>query len=290
MSRASMTIGEFEITGKKAQAWRRSRKRSWKKIIWWSSACVLVVGGLLVFGYWLLTSPMFTVKRVESGSFRFTAKEDVDQALTECLGANIWTLSTSEITEHLSVLPWVRDLRVDRRLPDTIGVDFREWRPLLAVAAQTAAGSVSDEYVLLENGRVLPFPSHLTMPGLPILVGIDLESTETAGIWRIPVVTTARVLDLVAAIEQTGLEANRPVDFLVAGTNGFTVVLQGDGGRLLVGHEDFAARLNRYLIAADRVPNGADVDLRFQDRLSFPAVAGSRNHQVNTTSTHRERP
>jgi len=290
MNKASMTIGEFGVVGKQAQAIKRPSSRSWKRIIIGSSIGLLVVGGLVALGYWLLTSPTFLVKRVESGSFRFTANADVDLALTECLNTNIWTLSTTEIAEHLHVLPWVRDLRVSRRLPDTICVDFREWRPLLAVAAQAPSGALSDEFVMLENGTVLPFPTHLTMPGLPVLVGVDLETTETANIWQISPTKKATVLALVKAIESTGIEAIHPIDFLVAEPSGFVVVLQQAGGRLLLGWQDYYDRINRYLVAAERVPSNVDIDLRFQDRLSFPSDARSEDHLANTIDTRQERP
>ena len=95
------------------------------------------IAGLAVVGFgawWLLTSSTFAVARVESGSYRFTSQADLESALGDFLGRNIWTLSTEEISDCLADLPWIRDLRVRRSLPNTIEVDFREWRPLWQVS------------------------------------------------------------------------------------------------------------------------------------------------------------
>ena len=93
---------------------------------------VLVAAGL--GAWWLLTSSTFAVARVESGSYRFTSQVELETALADFLGRNIWTLSTDEITGRLADFPWVRDLQVRRSLPNTIEIDFREWRPLWQVS------------------------------------------------------------------------------------------------------------------------------------------------------------
>ena len=64
------------------------------------------------------------------------------------------------------------------------------------------------------------------------------------------------------------LETACPVDFLVARDEGYCIVLQEGEGTLLLGREDFAARLERYLVARDHLEKGLEVDLRFGDRVT----------------------
>jgi len=78
---------------------------------------------------------------------------------------------------------------------------------------------------------------------------------------------SARLLDLLAAMRETGLERVCEVDFILRERRGLAVVLAGDKGRLVVGGEDFAIRLQRYLDVAERVPSGAEVDLRFERQV-----------------------
>jgi len=90
-----------------------------------------------------------------------------------------------------------------------------------------------------------------------------------------------------AAIEAVGLEVAGPVDFLVAGPSGFAIVMQTGRTRLLVGKEDFTARLERYLTARGRIPDGAEVDLRFRVRVSYHepnAVAAATSWNTGFTS------
>jgi hypothetical protein len=228
---------------------------------------VLAVAGLGV--WWLLTSSTFAVARVESGSYRFSSQVELETALADFLGRNIWTLSTDEITDRLAGLPWVRDLRVHRSLPNTIEVDFREWRPLWQVSEirGARAGSLRP-LVLIEDGRILEFPANVVMAGLPVLVGVPAVREGEAGVLRVEINHMNQIMELVSAMEDAGIESVSPVDFIVARDEGYAIVLQDNRGILMVGREDFSDRLNRYMTARDHLDPGLEIDLRFKDRLT----------------------
>jgi hypothetical protein len=76
-----------------------------------------------------------------------------------------------------------------------------------------------------------------------------------------------QIMELVSALEDAGLESVSPVDFIVARDEGYAIVLQDKRGILMVGRENFADRLNRYMTARDHLEPGLEVDLRFEDRL-----------------------
>ena len=242
-----------------------SRKGLWLKL----SALLLVLGILVAGGFYTAGSDYFEVVRVESGSYRFTPKEDLDGMLTGYLGRNIWTLSEAQVADSLTTLPWVRDLHVLKRLPGTIEVDFREWRPLLALEPSTGGGTA---LVMVEDGRVLEFPSHLPPASLPVLVGVSCSRDSVTGCLRLDPQWAPAVLSLLEAMTATGLETAGPVDFLVAREEGFAIVLQAGQGRLLVGHENFADRLARYMAARDHLEPGLQMDLRFRDRITCSRI------------------
>lgn len=215
--------------------------------------------------WWLGTSSTFAVQRVESGAYRFTSRAELEGAFGNFLGRNIWTLRGRDVADSLAVLPWVRDLQVRRRLPGSIAIDFREWRPLLLMEVPAAGGKAS---VVVEDGRVLEFPGHLPLPSLPVLVGVSCRPDSTGrGLW-LEAGQRGLVLDLVAAIEATGLESACPVDFVVARPEGFAIVLQEGRGTLVVGREEFADRLQRYMTARDHLEPGLQMDLRFAERIT----------------------
>ncbi len=238
-----------------------SRKSLWLKL----SLSVLVLGVLTVGVIATLRADYFAVVRVESGSFRFTEKGQLDQLLGDYLGQNIWTVSEDQVAENLSSLPWVKDLLVFKHLPATLEVDFREWRPLLALEEQSPTGA---PLVMVEDGRVLEFPKHLPMAALPVLVGVPCQVDTLDGQLKLAADWAPKVLALLEAMAATGLETTGPVDFLVARSEGFAIVLQNGQGRLLVGRENFSERLTRYMSAREHLKPGLQMDLRFRDRIT----------------------
>jgi len=238
----------------------KSRRRLWVV----GGLVVLVLGALGGSSWWALHTPYFAVDRVASGAYRFTAQADLEACLSDFLGRNILTLSKSEVTDALADLPWVLDLRVSRRLPGTLEVDFREWLPLAMIESDEGAAPL----VLVQDGRLLALPEALAPAGLPVLVGLAPEVDTETGSRRFPAETASSVLDLLAAVREAGLEAVHPVDFLVARPEGYAIVLQEGHGSLLVGREDFLARLNRYMAARDHLEPGLQMDLRFRDRIT----------------------
>jgi cell division protein FtsQ len=260
-----LTIGEYRGSRGRSLAASRRDRPSARRWLWRGGAILLTVVLLTWGGHWLLTSPVFAVAKVQTGRYRFSSQEDVEAVLGTCLGQNIWTLTSSQVEEAFAALPWVRSVSLRRRLPDTLVVELTEWRPLLTVAVPEAEGN---EQLLLDDGRILTVPAHLTTPGLPLLTGASLEP-DADGERRLTMPAPALVRDLVQALAATGLESTCPVDFVHVTGRGFEVILQGRAGRLLLGYEDFTERIERYLLARDRIPAGAAVDLRFADRITF---------------------
>ena len=269
MTVKGLVIGENWIANRRPLARRRHSRRDWRRLSWLAATALTAVAVAVVLGHWLLTAPLFVVTRVESGPYRYTSAPRLEEKFGSVLGQNIWSLSASNLADTVSALPWVREVRVHRVLPATVKVEFQEWRPLLAVVP--AAGDEQPrgaEWVLLGNGRVVAFPSDLMRPSLPVLVNARLESIG-AGVWRLIGGEVESLLELVAAIAETGLEAANPVDFILSCDEGYTIMLQGGRERLVVGRKDFTDRLHRFLIVRDQVEAGTNVDLRFRDRLTL---------------------
>ena len=128
--------------------------------------------------------------------------------------------------------------------------------------------------MLCENGAVLGFPQGLAPAALPTLAGCAPRPEGAQGAMALPGEESSLLLELFSAIADAGLEAVCPVDFVVVRPEGFAIVLQERQGRLLVGREDFAARLARYMAARDHLEPGLDVDLRFADRVTVRRQEG----------------
>ena len=228
---------------------------------------LLTAALLAAAGWWLLTAELFAVTRVETGAYRFTGEAQLEQALHGLLGRNIWRVRQEDAAAVLARLPWIDQLRLARRLPGTLSLEFTEWRPLLAVEPADPRRNDPELLVLVGDGRVLAFPAQLPAPGLPVLVGVKAPR-DSLGTRRLAAAQLPQVLELLEAIESTGLETAVPVDFLVARAEGFAIVLQDGRGLLLVGREEFADRLQRYMVGREHLEPGLEVDLRFRDKIT----------------------
>jgi cell division septal protein FtsQ len=243
---------------------RRSRRTLVMRLV--AAGMMLAGSGTLV--WWVLNSSTFAVKRIESGAYRYTSATELQDVFGEFVGRNIWTLGTDEVAARVGQLPWIRDLRVVRRLPATLEVDFREWTPLLLLAPVLVEGQMRDRLALREDGEVHEFPAQLLLPGLPLLVGLTPARPAPGEALCLPEGQAALLLELIGAMEQAGLETASPVDFVFARAEGFAIVLQNEQGTLLVGREEFGPRLQRYMTARDHLAPGLEYDLRFEDRIT----------------------
>lgn len=264
MNRVGIAIGGFR--GRRGQPLARPRRarRSRRTIVVASASVVAALGLAAAGAWWLLTSPAFAISRVESGPYRFSAQQEVDGALRLFLGRNIWTLDHAEVAEAFAALPWVRTVHLRRRVPDALAVELAEWRPLVSVAV----GDDADGWVMVGDGRLLPWPEHLQPPGLPVLVGADVEVDGPEGT-RLADGVADDITAALDALVVTGFEAAYPVDFLRLTARGLVLELERQAGRVILGREQYVSRLHRYLLARDRVPHGATVDLRFADRITY---------------------
>jgi len=269
--RSGVAIGGYRNSRGRSLARTRRAPRSRRALIV-TMAVVAVSLALLIWGgWWLLTSPEFAIARVESGAYRFSSREEIDSVMRGALGRNIWTLDTGDLGQAFEDLPWVRSVHLRRRVPDTVALELEEWRPLLTVARS------GDEVplILVADGRVLRLPAHLPPPGLPVLVGAAV-APDTTAVLRLAGSAAEQTMLLLSALSATGFESAFPVDFVRVEPEGMVLELAQRAGRLRLGREDFDPRLRRYLLARDRIPHGATVDLRFADRITFEPPAAQQ--------------
>jgi hypothetical protein len=284
MTRSRLVIGELAVAARTPLAARRGHcRRRPLRLLLLGTAILALAAGLGIGVRWLLTAPTFAIARVEAGPYRFTEPARLESSLQTALHQNIWSYRTGGLTGKLGCLPWIRTATVERRLPATLRLHLQEWRPLLIVATGSgqraglprpadqekrgAAGTQGSPWVMLENGEIVRFPADLPPPALPVLLGCELAPVAGSEAFRLAGGRAEAVLQLLAAISRTGLESAAPVDFVIAREDGFELRLRQEGVRLLVGHDAFAERLQRYLATRGELAAGGTVDLRFQGRV-----------------------
>lgn len=139
---------------------KRRERRKAKQVI----LLVVLTIALIAFSF----SGFFTVTAIEvSGNSYFTAEEIVNMAHAE-KGSNIlYRPGKKQITEYLEANPYIRSVKVKRKLPGTIVIEVEE-RP------QTAAVIYDDDYLIIDNEGIL-LRKTATSPKLTLVEGIKIS-------------------------------------------------------------------------------------------------------------------
>jgi len=116
-----------------------------------------------------MNSPYFTVQNIEL-KIDSQKLEDVAEAFVYLdlkKGTSIFKISPGELVRSIKVRhPEVREVKVEKRLPDTLCVDVKN-RIAIAQVHLTQFYPVDCE------GFLLPYPSNFRLPELPCIEGID---------------------------------------------------------------------------------------------------------------------
>ena len=156
--------------------------------------CAVVVAALTLF---------FRVDAIEiTGTERYTAQEIMDASGVE-KGDNLFLLNKYAVDQSIkAALPYVEELRINRRLPDTLVIQVQECGTPMAVVQDGSAWLVSPTGKIVEQVTPAEAESYAVIDGCQLLapsVGTALAlATEYAG-------QQQSLLDLLAALEKAGL-------------------------------------------------------------------------------------
>jgi len=253
--------------GEAGLARRRRREPAWRR---WRRWLVRLLAGLLPLaaGWWLLTAPVFAVRRVTTTPCRYVSRDTLAARARPWLGRNLWRCRPGDLARRLEALPWVARATVHRRPPATLAVRIREHRPLLLLGEEESDGTGPP--VLLEDGGVARLAGGRPPPDLPLL--IPPGGAPAAGL---PDSVRGDLAALCRAVAAVGLENDTSrVDFVRIAPEGYRLLLGGAPRReLWLGRGDFTARLQRYLAVRGRLDPGGVVDLRFRNQVARRPLA-----------------
>lgn len=240
----------------------RVRRRSpWRRLAGPAAKALVLLGGPLAAGLWLLTSPTFALSRIELEGGQHVDGAWVERALAPLVGENLLRLSLPAVETVVRTNPWIAAVRLEKRLPDRLRVTVVERRPAALLRRGEGLAVIDDA------GRVIaPWEPGVAAPDL-LLVSVG----------------TAGELELAGALEIAD-ELSRAAPGWAA-TLSEVEVLSGQDYRLYLGAVPFpllvrAGTLGERLptLAAllpeleRRYPALAAVDLRFRRRIVFQPI------------------
>jgi len=216
---------------------------------------VLFFLSIVIGGYLLLNSNLFAISKIETYNVYYADENEVKNILLSSLGSNIWKLDSENVALAISELPCIRRVHVGRRLPSTVKVVIQEWQPVLLMEMGDSS------MALLDNGlfqKIIRPTQSLEVP--QFINNLDKGSLPNDD-------DCALLKQLLLATETIEFDVKFPVDFVILGKDGLSVVLQGSRNKLVLGVEQFAQRLERYLIVAQELADESIVDLRFEQQV-----------------------
>jgi len=110
-----------------------------------------------------------------SGSFQRVSPEMVRSVLAPALGRGYFSLDMQELSVAVASLPWVADIEIRRRWPDTLEVIVIEHQPV---------AYWRDASVISQRGEVFPLQVPVLIQGLPRLFGPEGQKDTVVTLWQ----------------------------------------------------------------------------------------------------------
>ncbi len=133
----------------------------------------LLMGGIAgtVYGIkkWMSCCPYFFVSEVEVQGTKRISKQEVIELSTINNGDNIFSLDLEAIREQILENPWIRDVSIERHLPDKIIIHVDEREPF-------ALAKINDRVYLVDRyGEPFKLLDPEENFSAPVITGIELK-------------------------------------------------------------------------------------------------------------------
>lgn len=186
--------------------------RPFAAVLWLGGAVLLTVV-LYVCARIATDLTPFSLQKVEvKGNVR-TSQEVLVDALGLTTGRSLFAFDVAELTARAKALPWVREAKVSRRIPDSVIVEVEEWEPAFLVRLERL-------YYMTRDGFVIDAPLSVGMD-YPVVTGVTRYRLEGSSTDRAQILA---VLDLIGR----GAAGDRVDELHYDPTLGVTVYASGD--------------------------------------------------------------
>ncbi len=222
------------------------KKRDWsRKIraaerILFSAAFVLSGFGLLYGVYLLLfTGATFSIRQVVvEGEWQNLTADGLAAISGVHEGDNLFWTSVSDIREKILVLPWVKSVGVQRRLPATLWISVEEQRPIALLITPEGLNYVNAEgrvFKPVEAGEEREYP---VLTGLGESVSDDEPSKRSSRI--------AEMLLMMKHFRESDLGQKRDVaEIHYDPVEGYSLITMKEPLQILFGKENLPEKIER---------------------------------------------
>lgn len=174
---------------------RKKRSGSFKDTLG-TVLTVLMTAALCYGGWegyqWFTRAEMFTIAGVDVKGVRSVSDEDIRDVATMFTGQNIFRVDLGDATRRVLADPWVRDVRIERRLPNRISIFVTERVPKAVLQA-------SNGKYLIDGEGVVMVPVGTGAPLLPVIALRDFRAVPREPVAKGAVPEALELLDELTA-------------------------------------------------------------------------------------------
>lgn len=154
----------------------------------WLAGAVLVTAVLYVGARIATDYTPFSIQKIDIRGTVRTGNEALMETLGLSTGMSFFDANVEELTNRAKALPWVRDAKVSRRIPDAVNIEIEEWDPAFIVRLDRL-------YYMTRDGHVINAPLTIGMD-YPVVTGMTWNRLEGSGADR------AKLLAALEAVAQ----------------------------------------------------------------------------------------
>jgi cell division protein FtsQ len=208
-----------------------------------------VLGGRQVVRH-VVASPRFALREIRADATLHVSRDEIVALAGVAPGDRLLAVDTDAVAARVATHPWVASVRVRRQLPSALAVDVVERRAVASALLGTL-------YLIDENGRPFKRATLDEADGLPVVTGVARDqytlaraASEAAFREALSLLALYRADDALAAARRAGGApgpATRPAlsEIHVDPRAGYSLVLYDGGGEILLGRDDWPAKLAR---------------------------------------------
>ncbi len=224
--------------------------------VFWVAALVL---GLMLVGRELLTSERFAVAKVELIGVEQGSNEELRARADVPLGSNIFRVNLDAVRERVAGHPWVKAVRVSRRLPRQIEIRVQEHEPVLLVA-------LGELYLASREGAIIKSYEPGDPWSLPVVTGLLREDVESDADALLPALRLERAWRSTEGLPE--ISEIRLHELL-----GVTVRTT-DGRQLWLGRTHWAQKMERVraILGSEATADATDIRLEGRRRMDRATV------------------
>lgn len=234
--------------------------------------------GLIALGAMATQTSLFNVDEipvevqiVNSGSVEHILQQSVSQKISKnqklFKNKKIWAVSLGKVHDVVVREPWVKSVRISRRLPNQVNIVVEPKRAVAMLLVQKAKGTIPELRALTADGSVLKLPNSTAALDVPIARGPNLSAETEAG-----KEARTKLIEFIASIPNEGsLSTKNIAEISYVPNEGFSLALIPMKSTVLLGNEKIQTKVTRvsqvldYLLAHQL--RGRVIDASFSKKV-----------------------